>query len=207
MNGNVINNNLFIYYSKNFINYVDIDPEDYFLKHTLNISGMQISSDSDEEEVEGRKPSSSRKHLVYQTCLLELFNLVCWYIYSIAFFLSTCSVKPLILNRMLIIYYNNKDCAGILAMVSILCSFHLATLYIGVNSIKMWISNSKLKIFIFIQYFYYRSSAVVVEIRETPLYMKQKALFLSCAQLAPFVWRKWIVFLMSLLLCINSTAY
>ena len=52
------------------------DPEDYFLNRTLNKSAMGVSDcDSDEEnEVNDRR--SSRKHIVYQTEILELYKQV-----------------------------------------------------------------------------------------------------------------------------------
>ena len=55
---------------------VDEDPEDYFLNRTLNMSAMGVSDiDSDEEnEVNDRR--SSRKHIVYQTEILELYKQV-----------------------------------------------------------------------------------------------------------------------------------
>ena len=55
---------------------VDQDPEDYFLNRTLNMSATGVSDvDSDEEnEVIDRR--SSRKHIVYQTEVLELYKQV-----------------------------------------------------------------------------------------------------------------------------------
>ena len=57
------------------ISLLDVDPEDYFLNHTLNMSAMAVSTDSDmEDEVQMRR--DSRKHIVYQTALLELYQQV-----------------------------------------------------------------------------------------------------------------------------------
>ena len=38
------------------ISLLDVDPEDYFMNHTLNMSAMAVSSDSDmEDEVQKRR--------------------------------------------------------------------------------------------------------------------------------------------------------
>lgn len=54
---------------------VDVDPEDYFLNWTLEKSAV-VTSDSDEEDDERAVPSETRKHIVYQSALLELFDQV-----------------------------------------------------------------------------------------------------------------------------------
>lgn len=60
-------------------NFLELDPEDvYFMNHTLNMSkysGFAISSDSDVEE-EVIQSRESRKHIVYQSEILDLYKQV-----------------------------------------------------------------------------------------------------------------------------------
>ena len=55
---------------------VDQDPEDYFLNRTLNMSAMGVSDIDSDEENEVNDGRSSRKHIVYQTEILELYKQV-----------------------------------------------------------------------------------------------------------------------------------
>lgn len=53
----------------------DVDPED--LDFSLNMSGMQVSSSEEEEEPVFAMPHNvTRKHIVYQTELLQLIKQV-----------------------------------------------------------------------------------------------------------------------------------
>ena len=53
--------------------FVDIDPED--MNFSIQLSGMNISDEDDEMDI-GQKQNPERKHIVYQSCLMELFNMV-----------------------------------------------------------------------------------------------------------------------------------
>ena len=59
-----------------FTLFLDQDPEDYFLNRTLNMSGMAVSDDSDEEEELRTVDRESRKHIIYQSAILELYEQV-----------------------------------------------------------------------------------------------------------------------------------
>lgn len=55
--------------------FTDIDPED--MDYSANVSGMQVSSDEDDDEEVFQVPENhTRKHIVYQSSLVDLIKQV-----------------------------------------------------------------------------------------------------------------------------------